>query len=131
MICHFAKVTLATGVVYTVLLTALIETIVCILRFVLQLRSARDTAWMAGLTLGFRIHHGYIGLLIIIACLVAPVSAWLRNALGIVGVATLLSDVIHHFVVLWTVTGSPEFDLRYKCYQAQCAKKRPKDSRIS
>lgn len=31
----------------------------------------------------------------------------------VVGVGLLSSDLIHHFLVLWPMTGSPDFDLVY------------------
>jgi hypothetical protein len=33
--------------------------------------------------------------------------------LAVVAIGLVISDIIHHFLVLWPVTGSPEFDLRY------------------
>ena len=54
-------------IVRTVLLTILIEAITVFNRFVLGLTATRDTASTLGvLTGGVRIHHGYIGLLLII-----------------------------------------------------------------
>ncbi len=99
----------------TVVATVLLETATCVLRFGLHLQSGRDTAFLLKrLTGGIRIHHGYIGLLLIAA------AAWMppkhRNRtfwLLVLGQALLYSDLIHHFVVLWLVTGSPQFDLLY------------------
>ena len=31
----------------------------------------------------------------------------------IVGVALLISDALHHFVVMWIATGAPEFNFFY------------------
>ncbi len=66
------------------------------------------------LTFGYRIHHGYIGLLLI------PLGIALdegRYRVGwlcfVIGVALFLSDAIHHFLVLWPLTGSPQFDFVY------------------
>ena len=36
-----------------------------------------------------------------------------RNATLLLGAALFLSDMVHHFLVLWPVTGSPQFDLVY------------------
>jgi hypothetical protein len=100
---------------WTILLTIAFEAITLLFRFGLQMESTRDTASTVGmLTAGIRVHHGYIGLFI--ACLaftpVEQVSRFTGLAL-IVGLALFLSDLIHHFLVLWPITGSPEFDLIY------------------
>jgi len=39
-------------------------------------------------------------------------SRWF-NFLLIFGIGLFLSDIIHHFGVLWFFTGSPEFCLKY------------------
>ena len=99
-------------------LAALIEGITCLLRFGLGLESTRDTASTVGrLTFGIRIHHGYVGLLIVVAAVIVMRrrpgwSAWARLAIA-VGIALVASDLIHHFLVLWPVTGSPQFHLVY------------------
>ena len=96
-------------------LTVVIELITVILRFGFKLESTRDTASTIGvLTHGIRIHHGYVGVLVVVIalfCLNAlPLfSRWMLVS----GTALICSDLIHHFVVLWLVVGSPEFDLTY------------------
>jgi hypothetical protein len=30
-----------------------------------------------------------------------------------IGIGLFISDMIHHFVVLWIITGNPQFDLLY------------------
>ena len=95
--------------------TILVEVITCILRFGLRLESTRDTASTIGvLTYGLRIHHGYIGgLLIVLACwgwMRYPRVAWWTL---VIGLSLLFSDFVHHFLVLWPITGSPQFDLFY------------------
>ena len=94
-------------------LTAAIELVTVTLRFGLGLQAQSSTSWMAPLTCGFRIHHGYWGVLLIAVAALVRRRPALRNALVIVGASLFLSDVIHHFLVLWPVTGSPEFYLRY------------------
>jgi hypothetical protein len=94
-------------------LTTIIELVTVVLRFDFGLQSHTSTSWMAPLTLGFRIHHGYYGIAMLIIAARVWKRAALRNALVIVGAALFLSDVIHHFLVLWPITGSPEFYLRY------------------
>ena len=91
------------------------EILTCVLRFGFALESTRDTASTIGrLTLGIRIHHSYIG----IACI--AVAFWLEQRfprssfhLLAIGLGLFISDMIHHFVVLWIITGNPQFDLLY------------------
>ena len=94
-------------------LTIIIELITIFLRFGLNMKTSIKTAAVVGKwTFGIRIHHGYIGILLIIMAIFFPapfVSKWLL----ITGMSLFLSDVVHHFLVLWPITGSPEFDLFY------------------
>jgi hypothetical protein len=99
----------------TAMITIVLEIITCVTRFALQMESTRDTASTIGrLTGGLRIHHSYPGLVLI------GISSWIwerypRLAFWLfpIGVGLLLSDLIHHFLVLWLVTGHPQFDLFY------------------
>lgn len=88
------------------------ELFTVILRFGFKLQSTRDTQLLAELTFGYRIHHGYLGVAMLLVSFVLSHSA-LRNLMIIIGLGLLISDAIHHLVVLWLITGSPEFDLRY------------------
>ena len=95
--------------------TALFEVVTLVLRFGFSLESTRDTASTVGvLTAGLRVHHSYLGMLLL------PAAAWLpRRATGLerklAGIAggLVCSDLVHHFLVLWLLTGSPQFDLFY------------------
>jgi hypothetical protein len=102
-------------VLWTVLGAAAMEGITVFMRFGLGLESTRDTAGTIGrLTLGLRIHHGYVGLAVcLVAWLLARRLPPLAQRLLILGLSLVLSDLVHHFVVLWLATGSPEFDLTY------------------
>lgn len=102
-----------TVVLLTAGLTAIIELVTVVLRFDFGLQAHTSTSWMAPFTLGFRVHHGYYGILMLVVAARVRRRAALRNALVIIGAALFLSDMIHHFLVLWPVTGSPEFYLRY------------------
>lgn len=100
---------------YAIAVTAVFELITCVMRFGLQLDSTRDTASTVGkLTCGIRIHHSYIGaVVILVACWLwnkTPDKAWW---LLVIGLGLLFSDLIHHFLVLWPITGTPQFDLVY------------------
>lgn len=95
--------------------TVLFEVITCVLRFGCRLESTRDTASTIGrLTCGVRIHHSYIGaLLILLACWLwdrFPRVTWWALTIGL---GLFLSDLIHHFLVLWLVDGDPQFHLVY------------------
>ncbi len=99
-----------------VLLTCVFEIVTLVLRFGLGLQSTRDTAGTIGLlTGGVRIHHGYIGVLLLIPAIwfrrirSGPAASWWVA----VAMALILSDLVHHFLVLWPITGSPQFDLVY------------------
>jgi len=97
-----------------VVCTLLIEGITAFARFGLSLESARDTASTVGrLTGGLRIHHGHFGLgFILLAHFLEP--GYKRHRIAtIAGWSLTLSDAIHHFIVLWLATGSPQFDLFY------------------
>jgi hypothetical protein len=91
----------------------LIEMLTCILRFGIKLQSTRDTTFIGRFTFGYRVHHGYIGLIAILAALSPLLRGRVRVWTFRVGLALLLSDLLHHFVVLWITTGSPQFDLVY------------------
>lgn len=98
-------------------LALLIEAITALFRFGFGLESTRDTAATVGrLTFGLRIHHGYIGLALAMVAWFSSRrtsdSPW-PTRLFVIGVAMALSDFIHHFLVLWPITGSPQFDLWY------------------
>ncbi|MFO8006420.1 MAG: hypothetical protein R6V05_01650 [Candidatus Brocadiia bacterium] len=101
-------------VITAMALTLLVEGITCLFRFGCGLQSTRDTAWLARFTFGLRIHHGYIGALLALPAMALQrkFGLWVRLVLA-GGVALALSDAIHHFLVLWPVTGASEFDLIY------------------
>ncbi len=98
-------------VIHGLALAILIEALTVVLRFGFSLESTKDTAVIGNFTLGLRVHHGYIGLFLILLGWCFPLG--LRNALWIVGIGLLVSDLMHHFIVLWYFTGSPQFDIVY------------------
>ncbi|MEE9294970.1 MAG: hypothetical protein V3W34_08440 [Phycisphaerae bacterium] len=100
-------------VIWIIALTLLIETVTCVLRFGVGWQSTRDTAWMGRYTLGIRIHHAYLGVVVILLCTWLVEQGGVRSWALAVGVALILSDLIHHFVVLWIFQGDPQFDLTY------------------
>ncbi len=98
-----------------IMLTLLFEVIALVCRFVLGLEASvvgRDT--IGSLTFNIRIHHGYIGVLMILAGFLWPkefksTAIWIT----IIGVSLFVSDLIHHFAVLWPITGDHQFHLIY------------------
>ena len=94
-------------------LTVAIEAITCVLRFGSGLESTKDTTVVGAYTFGIRIHHGYIGLLVLAAWWLTPARVAWRPWLLRAGAALFLSDMIHHFLVLWPITGHHDFDLTY------------------
>ncbi len=114
ILAHLSDIGLVKVLFYGLVLAILFELITCGFRFGLDMQSTRDTAHVGTFTLGVRIHHGYIGLLLM---LLAPLFfreyAWIFNTLMIVGIGLFVSDMIHHFLILWPLTGSHDFDLVY------------------
>ena len=99
----------------TVIITILMELLTIILRFGFKLESSRDTASTVGrLTFGLRIHHGYIGVLMVVVawCYIEPNTPCYEWFM-IVGISLSISDFIHHVCVLWPIVGNPEFHLIY------------------
>jgi len=101
--------------VWSVVLTVSMEAVTATMRFGFGMKSRECTGSTIGvLTGGIRIHHGYIGVLIVIAALILGKAnpAFCRLML-IVGIALIASDLAHHFLVLWPIVGSPGFDFTY------------------
>jgi hypothetical protein len=103
------------AILWAVAATVAVELVCVVLRFGMGKDSTPSTASTIGvLTMGIRIHHGYIGALMIpvgIAIDAGPKS--LGRWMLVLGVALFASDFIHHFLVLWPITGSPDFDWVY------------------
>lgn len=95
------------------ILAAAIELVTIFFRFGLKLQSTRDTSFLRHVTFGWRIHHGYIGLLLLAAAPFLASGTPLQFWAIALGLALFISDIVHHFLVLWPITGSPEWDLRY------------------
>jgi hypothetical protein len=103
-------------------LTLAFEALTCFFRFGLHLQSTRDTARLARYTFGLRIHHGYLGIALLLTMTTRCCWwRWAHRRLPFfvrvwcfrVGWSLILSDASHHFLVLWPVTGSPQFDIFY------------------
>jgi hypothetical protein len=98
---------------WCLILTVAFEAGTCFLRFGLDYQTSRDTAYLKAFTFGLRIHHGYIGLFMLLTLPLFRRDRWLWPWIFRIGMALVLSDLIHHFLVLWPVTGGPQFDLFY------------------
>ena len=90
----------------------IMEAFTAALRFGADLQVTRDTGVIGNITFGVRVHHGYIGLLLVPIAFVF-LRPGMRKLVLIVAIGLILSDLIHHFLVLWPLTGSPHFDLFY------------------
>lgn len=92
----------ATFFVAAGILTAIFEIAACVGRFGFGIRS-RDHL---KLTMGVRIHHGYVGgvLWVLALLLSAPAATYV----GAIGTALVVSDLMHHFVVLPLAIGKIE-----------------------
>ncbi len=111
---HCARLGFWPVVLYGMLLAVAIESFTMWTRFGLGLQSTRDTTLVARVSLGIRIHHGYVGLLILfVAWAFFNRHPGLCKALSMIALALVFSDLAHHFLVLWPITGDPQFDLVY------------------
>ena len=98
---------------YGLLWGLLFEALTVFSRFGLAFESQRDTAALGQLTFGIRIHHGYLGILALGLAWLLRGTPWRRNAAIVLGTALLVSDLVHHFAVLWPLTGTHQFFLVY------------------
>jgi hypothetical protein len=95
-------------------LGAAFEAVTCLFRFGLHLQATRDTCALAPWTFGLRIHHAYPGLLLLLLAPLIRQGTW-RRLLLLFGVGLVVSDLVHHFAVLWPLTGDPQFHTHYPC----------------
>jgi len=96
-----------------VLAAVFLEAATIALRFGFGWTSPEKTGGVARFTRGWRIHHLYPGLALLVLAAVLPLPAALRNLTWMSGIMLALSDALHHFAILWPLTGHHEFDLRY------------------
>jgi hypothetical protein len=100
---------------WAAVLTVLMEAATATLRFGFGLKSPQYTGSTVGvLTGGIRVHHGYIGVLVVVAALfLGTARPALARLMLVVGIACIASDLAHHFLVLWPIVGSPCWDFTY------------------
>ncbi len=107
-----SSLTTKQSFIYGLLLSIIIEIITILFRFGLGLESNNNTSFLSKFTFGYRIHHGYIGLLFILTSPIFSSGFW-KNIFLIAGSGLFISDIAHHFIVLWIIKGSPEFYIKY------------------
>jgi len=105
---------LRADLLWCVGLTLLFEVVSIFFRFGLGLQATRDTRPLGTYTFGLRIHHGYMGVLLVFAAPGLRRWPFLQRWVLRVGFALIFSDLVHHFLVLWPITGSPQFDVTYQ-----------------
>lgn len=93
--------------------TAIFEAVTCAFRFGCGMTAREDLTWMRRWTRGVRVHHGYPGIALVGVSFSGAFVGPLESAVVIVGWGLLLSDAVHHFVVLPLTVGRTEFDLRF------------------
>jgi hypothetical protein len=107
----------------------LFEAVTVALRFGLGWRSPERTSRMGRLTKGWRVHHGYPGVVMMPAAFpihaVVPGSEpsfflFIAPALLAIGLMLAVSDLIHHAIVLPRYAGSHEFELLYPGHPRYC-----------
>jgi hypothetical protein len=104
--------TIRATVLWGLVLAVGLEIFTYLLRFGAGLEATRDTCALAVWTFGLRIHHAYIGVLLLLLAALARKGGFLRLLL-LLSVGLIVSDLAHHFAVLWPLTGDPQFHLRY------------------
>ncbi|MBI1832228.1 MAG: hypothetical protein HYR84_12355 [Planctomycetes bacterium] len=111
LLTYCAELSQKAVLAHGMLLAIIIEAVTIAFRFGLNLQSTRDTAALGAFTLGLRVHHGYIGVFLVPLAWCFPTG--LRHLLWIIAIGLIVSDLAHHFLVLWPITGSPQFDFVY------------------
>ena len=106
---------LSTGEVMllTLFLSIVIESITAFLRFGLGLNADKMTPFVSRLTFGIRVHHGYIGAILLFTAWIVREPVYIHNFALILGGSLAIFDFIHHVLVLCPITGSPQFHLKY------------------
>ena len=108
---HIGYIEIAIG---GVLLAVVFELLTIWCRFSRGLVATQHTAVVGRFTRGIRIHHGYLGVFAGVGGFGSlPAFELAASLLFVLAIGLVLSDLVHHFLVLWPVTGSHQFDLVY------------------
>jgi hypothetical protein len=98
--------------IFILLLAISIEVLTVFVRFAFKIKT-RDVLFKIMKRFGWKkivhFHHGFVGIIILIVAYYLGLNFWVDVGLGV-----LISDAIHHFLVLWPIMGSPEFHVVYK-----------------
>jgi hypothetical protein len=112
LITFIGRLTPARVLLLGLFCAVIIEAVTALMRFGLDLQVTRDTGVIGNYTFGMRIHHGYAGILLLLLASVFRRPGQ-RKLVLIIAMGLIFSDLLHHFLVLWPLTGSPQFDLYY------------------
>lgn len=93
-----------TTVLLTAAATLLFELVTCIGRFGFGIRSAQIAPKYRRYTFGVRIHHGYVGAFALPPAFAVSPDPLVQAALLAFAGGLILSDLLHHLVVLPLVT---------------------------
>lgn len=110
---YIAGLSLNRLLLWMFILTTAISAVSILLRFGFNLKAEEITSSVSYFTYGLRLHHGYFGAIILIVSHFLLRTTNIRHLLIIVGGALLLSDLVYHFLIVWPITGSPEFYFTY------------------
>lgn len=91
----------------------LFELATIILRFGFKMTSPTHTRPLAKLTSGYRVHHGYPGVGMLMVLPIVPSPTIVGSILIILGLMLFVSDLLHHALILPLFAGNHEFDLKY------------------
>jgi len=94
-------------ITYLIIFTAIVELITIVVRYVFKI-SAKISYEKILRRLGFRrmihIHHMYFGVIISIYSYLNALPIWFN-----LGLALIISDLLHHFLFLKAIEGDTEF----------------------
>ncbi|MBU2576260.1 MAG: hypothetical protein KKF50_00905 [Nanoarchaeota archaeon] len=98
--------------IYILLIAGIIEVITIFGRFLFKVSSKEVLIKLMhryGWKKVIHFHHGFVGLIVV------GLAIYLGSSFGVnLGWGLVLSDAIHHFIVLWLIIGDPEFHIIYK-----------------
>ena len=110
---YLTLLTINKILIWIAILTLVIEAITALLRFGFGIQATQSTVFIANFTFGLRIHHGYLGIILLLIAFTPVFPFHVKNILIIIGSSLLLSDLIHHFIILWLIMGDPQFHITY------------------
>ncbi|MBO6512953.1 MAG: hypothetical protein JJ974_03165 [Phycisphaerales bacterium] len=91
----------------------LFELATIFLRFGFNLSAPKVTKPLSRFTNGYRIHHGYPGLALLLLIPLFPLSQNMESLAIIIALMLAISDAFHHALILPILSGHHEFDIKY------------------